>query len=183
MKSSFYDGFIRPISDKKGGSNIKSNQSGVATMTTVSIDIPINTVDLSESIVIVNFTESLNNTLSCLSIKGEITAANNLNLSRKNADAGLTVYWQVIEFNNVKSLQKGTYVLPFNTGSLDNLVSVNKYNISKSIVVISYTVDSTTGVAWGMGAYVSKYSENQLNIARNHIIAGLTVHWQLVEFS
>ena len=181
-----FNGFQRPKKDGGGGSNIKSIQSGRLLMTATSHNIAIASVDLSKSIVIVNFSSSEASVSDAqyLFTKGKLTSATNLNLTRYFADTNTTVYWQVIEFNNVKSLQTGELTLPFNTGSLDNLINVNNYTPNKAAVFISYTQNvNGSNLAGLFGVYVEKYSATQINIARKHLYFTGTVYWQLIEFN
>ena len=167
-----------------GGSNIKSIQRGSVTPwnnTTQTIaNITINVVDISKSILLIrpNYrgTYGFDDVTS-----GLLTTSTNLQLirsSKLNAVASV-IYWEVIEFNNVKSLQKG-YV---NTagGLTARNETIPEVNVEKSTIFtsqINSLVNSTTHKQSICGADLT----TPTNLALYSDRTDTTVYWQVIEF-
>lgn len=92
-------------------SNIKSIQRGTIAVDTFKKNVPISTIDLSRSIVLITYKMQSSN-IGMEFVMAQLTASTNFELSvsvlPKYISDQTTVYWTVVEFNNVKSLQNGT---------------------------------------------------------------------------
>lgn len=185
MNGSF-NGFAKPKPDKRNGSNIKSIQRGVATFsaTDVTKTIPNNGVDLSRAIVIIEWTHT-NTPGYCYygGISGKLNSATELLLSRWATVSGtrstIEVAWQVIEFNNVKSLQKGTLTTVYD-GTAYSAV-INSIDTTKSILFYSYT--NNTGNTNFYGEHLEGYIANATTLNFNQIFNAKTIEWQVIEFN
>lgn len=178
--NSFNQGFLRPIPDSGGISNIKSVQRGTFSTTGTSIyNIAISSVDLKKSIVIVNLS-TWNTDLPDSEVCVQAILTSSTNLQLKNITAaywGTVVSWTVIEFNNVKSLQNGVKSI----SSATDVITISNVNISKSLLFYSWT--STTNSAT-QGVITNCYlnSSTQITIKQN---GGYIkdIAWQVIEFN
>jgi hypothetical protein len=95
-----------------GGGAIKSIQSGMTELSYINNEstkiISINSVDPLKSIIIANSIGQSLNYLRTSMCMAEILNATQIKFTRKSLSGIARVYWQVIEFEDVKSLQKGT---------------------------------------------------------------------------
>jgi hypothetical protein len=164
-----------------GGSSIKSIQSGESSMSGLTnLDITISEVNLINSIVIIYERSSTTAAAQSLKVKGKLTNYTTLNLTRSSsATSSAYVSWQVIEFNNVKSLQKGDYVL---TTTSAETVTIASVNVTKSILIFSFSSTSTTTSSGG-ACLCSGYLSNSTTITFQKGVVDANIHWQVIEFS
>jgi len=92
--------------------------------------------------------------------------------------------WQVIEFNNVKSKQLGSYQMVAN-GAVENVLSVSSVNVNKSLVVYSYHTNNTATTMQDFFICTLK-SANELSFisVNGHPTSSFidTFEWQVIEF-
>lgn len=167
-----------------GGSNIKSKQSGTVGITDLSqIDVAISPIDLSKSIVRVFFAGTGQITqLNYMMITVDFLTNSSIRIKR-GASLGSYVqpiYWEVIEFNNVKSLQRGSLVM---TTASQN-VTCSPVDVSKSMLFYHQWSTSTDGLAKNVRL------GNYLTSPTNILFEGYApqtfapnVDWQLIEFN
>lgn len=165
--------------------SVKSVQNGVTVLDSSSKNVVISSVDVNKSLII--FTVKNNNSSNdarAIKVKGKIMDSTTINFSIVVA-GDTNVSWQVIEFDNVKSLQKGDLSLPFNSGTGPNDITVSNYNPSKSILLISYT-----SLTYGtldtnkLELLAEKINNTTIRITRTgSTLCGFDVHWQLIEFN
>lgn len=168
-----------------GGSNIKSIQRGETTMTAVTMDIPIASINKNNTITVLTgikfqlgSTDSRKTTAFL-----ELTSATNLRISQAGtyyAPNIVVVTWEVIEFNNVKSKQVGDIAL----SSTDVNVSINSVDLNKSHIECSAVTTQIDSYAEAKtNAYTNNLtSSTNINFKRNSSATGLTVKWQVIEF-
>lgn len=168
-----------------GGSNIRSVQRGTVTFSTTDVTktISINNVDLTKAIVLIEF--SYTNTPAYAyygGVSGVLSGATELLLSRFTPVTGtratLKVSWQVIEFNNVKSLQKGSLTTAFNGTAYS--VTINSVDVAKSILFFNYTND--TGNTLFYGEHLEGSIADSTTINFYQLANAKTIKWQVVEF-
>lgn len=159
-----------------GGSNIKSIQRGTIVMDSSTKNVTINAVDLVKSIVIIDY----NNTgYTSNGICNQAVLLNATTISITGW-TGNTVAWQVIEFNNVKSVQRGTASINADVSSL----TISVVNLSKSIVVVGGLTSTNSQNASGSNIAVYLTTNNQLTFKRGTGIVGdNTLAWQVIEFN
>lgn len=161
-----------------GGSNVKSIQRGVTTFSAITTNATIASIDLTKSIVKISFVP-LNSNGQFGIVKAKLTSSTNLELKQIAFTQATVVYWEVIEFNNVKSLQTGMISLTATT----NTVTIAAVNTSKCIVFCSWDSNDVSGA----------------NIKQGHCSYGLTsstvltvnqsdtvlheIEWQVIEFN
>jgi len=164
-----------------GGNNIKSIQRGVVTLPvgTLLTNVTISTIKSSDSVVIISSRASGNDGANELCIKAKITSSTNLELSRYGSTVdAVSISWQVIEFTNIKSLQKGDYTFA-SQGEVTTTIS--PINTSKSIILFSF---KTAYNGSGSGYCVGKILDST-TIAFSCLtsLQSLDTHWQVVEFN
>lgn len=160
------------------GSNIKSIQRGTATMNSTTVNVAISAVDLTKAVVIVNFASlNANITDSEVSIKATLTSSTNLQLSNIVATYGIIVVsWTVIEFNNVKSLQSGSYT----STSTSDSITISSVNMAKSQLFYSSTSNNGNPSQYIL---LNCYLSNATTITISHYAATRVISWYLVEFN
>ena len=159
-----------------GGSNVKSVQRGSILMDATTKNITISSVDLQKSVVIVN-TVSAESTIDKILVSGSITSATNLRLTIGAISTTTYVYWQVIEFNNVKTLQTGTTTLT----SATTTVNISNVNMTKSIIFSSFkSTNAQTASLGNQTAYIDSTTTIVLKDA--NYITGKSAIWYVIEF-
>lgn len=170
-----------------GGSNIKSIQRGTATMETGLTEklIDISTIDMNSAIVMVSGCAYNESYADRAFVAAEIASNAQIKLIRGYSSTNNNpISWQVVEFNNVKSLQRGSILLPFNSPYPPTVdVTVNTINPEKSMLCVSfhtvYSDNSGLAIRNIQGAYNIK---NSTTIEFIHSSTKVTAHWELVEF-
>lgn len=166
-----------------GGSNIKSIQRGMynVTDTTTTIDISIANVDLTKSVPTISFDASYGNQMADL-WKCELTSSTNLRITRIGLIAtNIFVSWEVIEYNNVKSLQSGlcaANAYPFS-------VSISNIDTSKSKLFYSFT-NSYNNSDTEQYCFVSGFIKNSTLIEFRGYMANINqynIQWYVIEFN
>jgi hypothetical protein len=162
--------------------SIKSIQQGIvvwnpAANVTVK-DVPITAVDLTKSIVFIGIwcDDALSNDVKVL---GKLTTGSNINLSRVgvNAVSNLIVSYTVVEFRNIKSIQRGDAAIVAGSASvsISAVSNVNKAFCIPPSMKSSVTEDTDRV----MTASVRLTAVNSLEIRSG---VDSTVHYQVVEF-
>lgn len=151
-----------------GGSNLKSpTQFGSTTIPSYSATttVSISAVDLTKSIVKIYYKNGANT----MGITAELTNPTTITLTRYSGYAeAITIYWEVYEFNNVKSLQKGTH-------SSTGTITVSNYNTSKSMLIWSYYSSGSNDVA-----IMGKVNSTSIQVYIGYYTKTL---WQVIEFN
>jgi hypothetical protein len=178
-----FNSFPQPKPDS-GGNNIKSMQSGTATLGSgvATLTVPISEVNLSRAVVILTMNANTGTTPAEIMVRAMISDSTTVQLDRSSGGNSVTVNWQVIEFNNVKSLQKGT----FGVGSTQGIANISPVVFAKTMYFWSYWNNSTTVTAgsYHLGFDTSKVTSNNQIIFKPIDTSGTkSVHWQVVEFN
>ncbi len=163
-----------------GGSNIKSIQRGTITLSGTSTNVTISPIDISKSIVLISIEgANIDNAFRVL-VSGRLTSSTNLLLTVGNIDYPPTVSWQVIEFNNVKSLQRGYTSI----NSDIQTVTISSVNTSKSFLVTSK--DATLFDTANFGLWFSSAAlTNSTTITFSQLFSNKpgNVAWEVIEFN
>lgn len=170
-------GIVKGGLNDGGGSNIKSIQYGDTSMSGSTLDIPISIVDLTKSIAIVSYTSGTDaaNTSSPMA---QFPNAGILNISTAGI-SNSTISWRVIEFNNVKSLQKGSITLSA-TGNVP--ATITAVNRSKSIVVGSFKTNDTNTNAKHQMQRWHLPTDTTVEVYFGESISNGTAYYFVVEF-
>ena len=167
-----------------GGSNIKSKQSGtvdIAGLTTK--DITISAVDLSKSIVRVVFGGNAQaGMLNSVLVSAWFINSTTIRVYRYTSSSDTTqpIYWEVVEFNNVKSKQTGELICAAPTTD----ITISPVNLSKTMLFY-YLWSQSTGYFINnarLGGYLTSQTNLQFSgyaPQNNYIVAD----WQLLEFN
>ncbi|NLK87717.1 MAG: hypothetical protein GX279_09530 [Clostridiaceae bacterium] len=173
----------------KGLSPIASIQRGYLKANAVVVDVPINAVDLNRAIVIavpfaINYEANTQTSL----VSAELTSATNISLKIKTLTSSyiVRVYWTVIEFNNIKSIQRGdTKISGTNT-----YIDINLVDPDKCMVFCTQRADGTSGLTGNEGMAYMLDSHLEFNSGTRAILYSYAtgsrpkiIHWQIVEFN
>lgn len=163
------------------GSNIKSVQHGMGTLSTyqTSVSITLNEVDVSKTAVIISCRYTSGSEGICnLACTGFMSNSTTLRIQRYSTDVACYFAYQVIEFANIKSLQTGE---KFSSGTGNTSVNFSEVDMSKSIFFISKrTTNSQTDAR-----YIStrEYFTSPSSIAVvNGASSDWYYRWYVVEF-
>lgn len=172
-----FNSFPIPKPDS-GGNNRKSVQNGVLTWSdaNATIDIPISSVVAENSVIALSF--NANQTANLNAVVPTFLSSTMIRLSKATGGAlPRAIYWQVEEFNNVKSKQTGIQTIA--TSGIEQIVPVQRVNQAKCTLIVH-----NTSVAASVNA------ENLTNGSRiiDPVSVGFvgnssnTIYWQLIEF-
>lgn len=157
-----------------GGSNIKSIQRG--TVANTSATVSITEVDLSKSIVMVSaHTTTRITTATNLQVSAKFNSSTEINLNRVGTDGIVSASWVVIEFKNVKSLQRGSTTL---TGNVINQ-GITTVVLAKAVAFVSHR---TTGNAPANSLVGHILTADNLQFKR-YDDGTCYSEWQIIEFS
>ncbi len=160
---------------------IKSIQRGSYTFddTTSSVNITISAVDLNAAIVLFShkYISGITTPYNVL-IWARLTSPTTLELARAQAQGQQQVEWQVVEFNNVKSVQRGT--VNMNSSAT---VTINAVDLSKSLCFASFKDSGSGGDMSNAFVAIKFNSTTQLSLSAYATISNTrSVHWQVIEF-
>lgn len=166
-----------------GMPNVKSLQRGTGSMTYANTvnTVAINPVDLSKAIVLISYTSSSSYAgyYGQHHIRAELTNTNTITLTKGNTNSDPSFSWVVIEFNNVKTLQRGTTIFNATAGTQ----SITAVDLSKALLFSSFSnVNNGGGVMWTPKAWLS--SNNGVTFDPGFAPYGSMTHaWQVIEFN
>lgn len=168
------------------GSNIKSIQRGVVdsgNITSSGFAINISKIDITKSIIRVTYRN--NNTDMQDLIRGEITSETQIKLFNgklSGTATGRSIHWEVIEFNNVRSLQKGTYTT-LNPDFTDESISISSIDISKSVIFDSFSSTNSSASYYMQSKGAIILNNTTISIIKHDFNGLSTHHWQVIEFN
>lgn len=179
MAQSSFNGFLRPVPDKKGVGGIKSIQSGIAIINASTVNQPIAAVDTTKSIVVITYGGALvtGQNISQYLASAQITTSTNLQFTITGIAGQPRVAWQVIEFYSVKSLQTGITAMPGTTLN----VPISTVNLSKAALFFSFKDSSGSSAVEGPMCNGSLTTASQITFAQP-LAAAKSMYWQVVEF-
>lgn len=164
-----------------GGSNIKSIQRGTLTLTTTSADVTISEISENSSIVKIYNKPKTSVDIQARNacIKTKITSSTNINFAKNTSGNDVDIFWEAIEFKNIKSIQRGDYRIT-TQGVLES-ITISAVDLSKSFIVASWTstgANSNTAAVMDI-AYLD--SETVVKVSSS-VYVGI-IHWQVIEFN
>lgn len=172
-----FNSFPVPKPDRGGLPNIKNSQSGGVILSGAPMNVPISPVDLKIAVLRISIlAATLGEGPDKICVKATFVNNTTLNLSTVNAPSSLGVQWEVIEFNNVKSLQSGT-----TSGSANNLISISEMNPNKSLLFFSFSMPSTNLEPSYVQVRGRIQSSSQIQIQNS--FAAINTFWQVLEFN
>ncbi len=165
-----------------GGSNIKSIQRGLVSMSydLAAYTYTINSVDINNSIVRLNNNLSQNGSADQNVLKSAFVSATQIKIETLSSGATRpNVSWEVIEFKNVKSIQRITKSIPSSLSSDESTIS--PINRNKTILFFDYTAGGTNDMSYlQLSTFIS--SDNTISFYRKSGSSNFSVNIQVVEF-
>jgi len=165
--------------DLLGGAKIKSLQTGKSSILgrNSSVDITISSVDVAKSVVIITsttYSSSGGNGFAYAILVNGTTLRVLRNYG--SSDVATAFTWQVIEFDDVKSIQSGV----FNLSAAEATQTITTVNKAKSILFCSSSGGATAAntIAWG---WIKDNST--LEFGRQYNYGTTTIGWFIVEFN
>jgi hypothetical protein len=160
-------------------SNIKSIQKGTSAISVDStyIDVGISSVDTGKTIVLLSFVGGANQASNLL-VMGRLLNSQTVRFQRVSPNVGaIIVDWQVIEFENVKSLQTGILT----STSTAPLTTINPVVFSKSVLFFSYMLnDISTSI--NIALMKGRLSSSTVLYFERPTAQQVSIYWQVVEF-
>ena len=159
--------------------NIKTIQRGLSSpfnSTAIFYDMTISAVDITKAIVKIsqNYGQATDNKDTAIAVQLLNSTTVRFYRTAGVANTSTSIGWEVIEFNNVKNIQRGT----------DNSLSVpiSSVNLSKSMIFTSST-SGFGGVALSILLSCMYLSSSTLITVSNGNSSYLTNYWQVIEFN
>lgn len=165
-----------------GGSNVKSIQRGTTTVNELEKEVPIEPVDITKSVVILSEKSHPNGgyvaeTCTMGSLSDSTTLE--LNVGLVNANRHPTVEWQVIEFDNIKSLQSGILTTTLATDAR----AITSVNPLKTLVLFSHMTNYPDALhAWHALCTLKLASATHITFQQYAAIHA-KVAWFVIEFN
>jgi hypothetical protein len=164
-----------------GGIRIKSIQRGVTNFdgTVLTVSTTLTTpVILANSIVRIIALAGGSDTASTSTANIEFENASTVKMTKSSAINQLLVYWEVIEFENVKSKQSGK---TFTGNGLT--VTINSVDVNKSLVFSSLRNDANFGGSVRADSGFVLTSPTQLTFRTSYSSGNTEATWQVIEFN
>jgi hypothetical protein len=157
-------------------SNIKSIQRGSVSLSGTSITVNINPVNTANAIILLSIKPG--GDFSYEFYKPAFVNGSSFTITSDFLGAACVIKWQVIEFNNVKSLQTGDTTI--STANTAQTVTVNSVDPTKAILFAhvhgSNNMNADSGIMW---------NAELTNATTITLLSGFTnvkIAWQLIEF-
>lgn len=160
-----------------GGAAVKCIQHGVTALAaTDPMNVALSPIDLNKAAVFMSFKGSnITNGIALFPIV-KLTSPTNLYLYRGSTLNSVTISWSVVEFEDVKSVQRGDYAL-----SSSGSIIIDAVDISKSLVIVSHEITANnTNMGYCM---ISGRIVNSTTIEIDSSLTTADVHWQVIEFN
>ena len=166
-----------------GGAVIKSVQRGSATLvTSTSMSVVINAVDMSSSIVLISFSAGYSeyaDSPTCSVCSARLASATSLFIYRKETSPQpILVSWQVIEYESGVSVQRGTIASAGTSFS----TSISPVDVSKSYTVHTSSPEGSSAGAVQSQVYGGLGSSTSLWFGRINDYGSISIDWQVVSY-
>lgn len=162
------------------GQNSIDRQFGSASLTSTLLDIDVSEVDLSKSIVR-GWTTSDRAEMSNIWVSFRFLDADTIRLFRTGTSGSCQCYWEVIQFDNSRSVQSGTINI---SNTRTTQVSLSAINSKKSLVFATYLASSGSNFSQQASVAWELVDDNTLEIyTDSSTVAQVTVEWFVVEFN
>jgi hypothetical protein len=147
-------------------------------------DIPISSVDVDNSIVLMNFNAvGASKDVRYYFVLAKLTSPTNLRLEKVATSSSYypVVTWQVIELKGVKSLQTGE--VNFNSGTTED-IPISSVNINKSIVLVNFKAQGSSEYLRSHHVTAKLMNSTTLRLERGYGTPTVypIVFWQVIEF-
>lgn len=168
-----------------GGSNIKSIQTGTTTFNTSSATQVISPIDINKSILLISYYSVFgdNNPAKEL-VRGQISSANQLTFNLGATPGGnILVSWTVIEFTNVKSLQRGTLAKTANT--TEQTLTISAIDTTKCFIIAYMSMADSTATIYYMPLKYRIINSTSIGFQGSFTsaVTPINIDWQVIEFN
>lgn len=180
------DQYLHGLIGRGGAGVIKEIQRGVASFPKLkgatSVNVSISEVDLSCAILKLEYQPNQHTSPNKLCIMGKLTSSTQFNVSRDAGDFQPidAIYWEVIEFENVKSIQRGDVVLPSASPQSLQTVNISEIDPVKSLIFASFKTNEIQVVPSEAMMGYRIYNSTSIQFTRQN--GEKTAHWQVIEF-
>lgn len=161
---------------------IKTLQRGNIAMSTTVKNITIASVDVSKTVVKISLMPGSGSTGQSAFVKARLTSSTNLEIEISVAYGSSECFYEVIERNDIKSLQIINSVFVFNTGQTDLDISIASVDTTKTETEKSFTQDtsgSNVGTLFNLGHVI--VNNTTYRIRRGTIGCGFKISSQIIE--
>lgn len=159
-----------------GGANIKSIQNGYFDSSNFTQkDVAISAVNTDNSIILIEIAPN-NGACREWAMTVEFTSGTNIRFKKGNSGGGGKVFWQVLEFNEVKSKQTGE-----ETATGTTTITISSVDVTKCILFTTNRSLSTTTDARAVLTSVELTNPTTLTLRRQDG-SSRTTNYQLLEF-
>jgi hypothetical protein len=155
------------------GASIKNVQRGQTAMTSTTRTVTISPVDVNKSFVKLSINSSAGNQSS--HVLGKLIDATTLQLEVYSQYQYTTVYWEVVEFETIKSLQKGETIV---SGQISVSVTISSVDTTKAFVIFSDLDDLPSH----RSNYAYLYSNTTLVVGTPSGGGTVRFYWYVIEF-
>lgn len=166
-----------------GGSNIKSIQRGsfVFGYAETNKKITISNVDLGKTIVRLHYHEIGVSNSNSQKVRVQLLSGTQIEFNLEGTPTdNSTIYWEVIEFDNVKSLQRGSVIV--DSPQVD--MAINPVDIQKSLMFFSNSTANTITQSrvFDRNVSYSFFTNSFIRWKQNGSYIKKT-DWQVIEFN
>ena len=171
-----------------GGSNVKGVQRGIFSFTSgeKTKRIEISSVDLDRSVVLVHYAKLGSQPSRDQKVRAQLVSDTEIEFNIEGDAYTNTIAWDVIEFNNVKSLQRGTLVAKFTNITSRADLYIQPVNIQKSMVFFSNTTNyiSSQSAVYQRNVRYSFMNSSCIGFYQDEFdTITKVIDWQVVEFN
>lgn len=164
-------------------SNIKSIQRGSVITAAASTSVTISAVDLTKAVIRISYwaSGSCGAYLKNILVNATFTNATTINFATYAFQSAVNIEWEVIEFNNVKSIQRGTV----SSTTTTTTVNVSSVNTSKSFCIFSERLNTNDSYTTQSAASCKLVSSTSLQFSINNYYSAnyMEYTWTLIEFN
>lgn len=168
-----------------GGSNIKKIQHitrNLGSYASLTLNLGINKVNIDNTIVLLSYTgnwNTPNNLILTAQLNSDslVTVRPATDNSNTPYGAIMNITVTVIEFNNVKSVQRGSY-----SSTTDKIrININPIKVDNSLAFVTHRLPRTTGAVAGH-ALLNFYFSDNTTLFINGVGESADYEWQVIEF-
>jgi len=165
-----------------GGARVKKVQRGTTDLSGTSVDITISAVELTRTIVLIQWTTGAFSKAASFHVGAALTASTTLRLQRYSSGTTCTVTWEVIEFAEGVTVQHLSTSPSGDTAT----VTISPVDIDRSFVICTYRQTendyfSDLGAAVGTRAKAALTAPDTVTLTGQNYWQGCRVYISVVE--
>jgi len=168
------------------GGSVKSVQRGSTTIpiSSSTVSVTINEIDVSKSVIMIKLFSTAGTTIDAKDylVQAKITNSTTITFTNGGSTSSYPqIYWEVVEFDNVKSKQTGTVTATTTSGN-EYAPTITAVDTTKSILIATcYYATSITQQRFSCIAS-RIYSSTQIRLIQQTYTTYYW-HWQVIEFN